>query len=203
MEIRFNVTGTRRKELVGIISEVIGMKAVYKFMPTCAYVIDNLTVSKEGTLIADERTDPDTIRRVSQAAEAAGFKAESIPEELLEQPTAEDATSAKEEAPNKEPDGLVVSMPLEGFTEGTLDNLCKLMDSNFAEPFGEVKSVLAPCRLMASIFILYALARSEGRMSFRWMLLSTSWMTASSSFRFRTITGMESCPASSQAYFRL
>jgi len=30
MEIRFNVTGTRRKEMVGIISEVIGMKAVYK-----------------------------------------------------------------------------------------------------------------------------------------------------------------------------
>lgn len=129
MEIRFNVTGTRRKELVGIISEVIGMKAVYKFMPTCAFVIDNFTISKEGTLIADERTDPDTIRRVLQAAEAAGFKAESIPEELLEQPTAEEATSVGEEASNEEPDGLVVSMPLEGFTEATLDNLRKLVDS--------------------------------------------------------------------------
>ena len=29
MEIRFNVTGTRRKEMGSIISEVIGMKAVY------------------------------------------------------------------------------------------------------------------------------------------------------------------------------
>mgnify|MGYP000795249717 CR=1 FL=1 len=38
-ELHYNVTGQDRKELVGIISKVIGMKAVYKFMPTCAFVI--------------------------------------------------------------------------------------------------------------------------------------------------------------------
>ena len=123
MEIRFNVTGTRRKEMVGIISEVIGMKAVYKFMPTCAFVIDNLTISKDGTLIADDRTDNDTIRKVLEAVEAAGFKAESIPEELLTEKPAEEA------APKEELDGLVVSMPLDGFTESALDNLRKLVDS--------------------------------------------------------------------------
>lgn len=119
MEIKFNVTGTRRKEMVGIISEVIGMKAVYKFMPTCAFVIDNLTISKDGTLIADDRTDNDTIRKVLEAVEAAGFKAASIPEELL----------TEEAAPEEELDGLVVSMPLDGFTENALDNLRKLVDS--------------------------------------------------------------------------
>lgn len=122
MEIRFNVTGTRRKEMVGIISEVIGMKAVYKFMPTCAFVIDNLTISKDGTLIADDRTDNDTIRKVLEAVEAAGFKAESIPDELTTEEPAE-------EAPEEELDGLVVSMPLDGFTESALDNLRKLVDS--------------------------------------------------------------------------
>ena len=84
MEIRFNVTGSDRKNMVGIISNIIGMKAVYKFMPTCAYVIDNLTVSKDGTLIADERTDIETIRRVLEALESAGFTAEALPEELTE-----------------------------------------------------------------------------------------------------------------------
>ena len=122
MEIRFNVTGTRRKEMVGIISEIIGMKAVYKFMPTCAFVIDNLTIDKEGTLHADERTDVDTIRKVLEAVETAGFKAESIPEELATEEPAE-------EAPEEELDGLVVSMPLDGFTESALDNLRKLVDS--------------------------------------------------------------------------
>ena len=129
MEIKFHVTGTRRKELVGIISEVIGMKAVYQFMPTCAYVIENLTIDKEGTLIADERTDLDTIRKVLEAVEAAGVKAESIPVELPEQPAAEDATPVGDEAPKEESDGLVVSMPLDGFTEGSIENLRRLVDS--------------------------------------------------------------------------
>lgn len=129
MEIKFHVTGTRRKELVGIISEIIGMKAVYQFMPTCAYVIDNLTIDKEGTLIADEHTDLDTIRKVLEAVEAAGIKAESIPVELLEQPATEDATPMGDEAPKEESDGLVVSMPLGGFTEGSIENLRRLVDS--------------------------------------------------------------------------
>jgi hypothetical protein len=79
MEIRFNVTGTRRKEMVSIISEIIGMKAVYKGMPTCAYAINNLLVSKDGTLITDERTDPDALRKVLNSLERAGFAAESLP----------------------------------------------------------------------------------------------------------------------------
>ena len=37
MEIKFNVTGADRKQLVGIISEVTGWKAVYKGMPSAAY----------------------------------------------------------------------------------------------------------------------------------------------------------------------
>ena len=51
MDLKFEVTGTQRKEMVSIISDTVHMKAVYKFMPTCAYVIDNMTVSKEGTLL--------------------------------------------------------------------------------------------------------------------------------------------------------
>lgn len=49
MEFNYNVTGERRKALVTTISEVLDMKAVYKGMPTAAYAIDNLTVTKEGT----------------------------------------------------------------------------------------------------------------------------------------------------------
>ena len=44
MKINYNVTGEQRKELVGIISETIGMKAVYAKMPTCNYIISNITV---------------------------------------------------------------------------------------------------------------------------------------------------------------
>lgn len=150
MEIRFNVTGTRRKEMVSIISEVIGMKAVYKFMPTCAFVIDNLTISKDGTLIADDRTDNDTIRKVLEAVDTAGFKAESIPEELLTEEPAEEA------APEEELDGLVVSMPMDGFTESALDNLRKLVDSKH----GLIKKALGTDDLPIEV--------TEDRVSFPW-----------------------------------
>lgn len=112
MEFNYNVTGERRKALVTTISEVLGMKAVYKGMPTAAYAIDNLTVTKEGTLIADERTDEATLNKVLAALADAGFTTET--------PDAADA---------EEPTGLVISMPMDGFSEASLDNLRKLVDS--------------------------------------------------------------------------
>jgi hypothetical protein len=60
--------------MVGIISEVIGMKAVYKFMPTCAYAISNLIVSKDGTLVADERTDLELLQMDDVQAPPIGTK---------------------------------------------------------------------------------------------------------------------------------
>ena len=87
MEIKFNVTGADRKQLVGIISEVTGWKAVYKGMPSAAYVVNNITITKDGTCCFDERTDYDIIREVLEAADKIGLKAESIPDELFAQPT--------------------------------------------------------------------------------------------------------------------
>ena len=46
MEVKYNVTGSRRKEMVKIISEILKMKEIYLGMPSCAYVINNLTVSQ-------------------------------------------------------------------------------------------------------------------------------------------------------------
>lgn len=112
MEFNYNVTGERRKALVTTISEVLGMKAVYKGMHTAAYVIDSLTVTKEGTLIADEHTDDTTLNKVLASLADAGFTTET--------PDTADA---------EEPTGLVISMPMDGFSEVALDNLRKLVDS--------------------------------------------------------------------------
>ena len=51
MEIRYNVTGAKRKELVKVIANATGARAEYKFMPTCNYEIDYFTVTKDGTLL--------------------------------------------------------------------------------------------------------------------------------------------------------
>lgn len=118
METRYNVTGEKRKEMVEVISGVIGMKAVYMRMPTCAYVISNITVSKDGTLAWDERTDSRTVKRVKEALAAAGF-------------TAEEATEPETETtePEAETGEATVSIPMEGMTAEGLKNLIFLAHS--------------------------------------------------------------------------
>lgn len=118
MEIKFNVTGTDRKKLVSIISEVTGWKAVYKGMPSAAYAVNNITVTKEGTCCFDERTDYDIIREVLEAADKACFKAESTPDELFAEPTTEELLNLHNEEP-----GFTVSIPLDKVAVGNLTNL--------------------------------------------------------------------------------
>lgn len=88
------------------------MKAVYKFMPTCAYVISNITVEKDGTMVWDERTDKTTIEAVKAALADAGFTADE-----------NDAEEASEDC------ALVIQMPKDSFTEGSLDNLHRLIEA--------------------------------------------------------------------------
>lgn len=113
MKATYNVTGDERKALVGIISEVIGTKPVYMRMPTCAYVIEGITVEKDGTMVWDERTEEATIEAVKAALQDAGY------------------TAAEDTMPEVASDeyGLVVQMPKASFTEGSLDNLHKLVEA--------------------------------------------------------------------------
>jgi hypothetical protein len=113
MKATYNVTGDERKALVGIISEVIGTKPVYMRMPTCAYVIEGITVEKDGTMVWDERTEEATIEAVKAALQDAGY------------------TAAEDTMPEAASDeyGLVVQMPKASFTEGSLDNLHKLVEA--------------------------------------------------------------------------
>ena len=89
MEIRYNVTGAKRKELVKIIADTTGARAEYKFMPTCNYEID-------GTLLFDDRADSEEVERVLEAIAAAGFECE--PQDGGEQPSGEETKEAPESA---------------------------------------------------------------------------------------------------------
>ena len=91
MEIRYNVTGAKRKELVKVIANATGARAEYKFMPTCNYEIDYFTVTKDGTLLFDDRADSEEVERVLEAISAAGFECE--PQDGGEQPFGEENLS--------------------------------------------------------------------------------------------------------------
>ena len=137
MERRFNATGERRKEMVKVISGIVGMKAVYMRMPTCAYAISNFTVSKEGTLAWDERSSAELVEKVLAGLAQAGFTAE--PEETAETGDSAKASDAPEPAELEESEepqeagiGLTVSLPRESFTDAALENLHKLVDAKAA-----------------------------------------------------------------------
>ena len=109
MKLHYNATGPDRKELVQTISKLLGIKSVYKGMPTSAYEVGTITVEKDGTVVYDERTDQDTIEAVIIALAAAGFSPK---------------TGTDEE---KGPTGVAIQMPLSIFTESQLQNLYDLV----------------------------------------------------------------------------
>lgn len=119
MEIRFNVTGTARKELVRIISQVTGCKQLYKGMPSAAYEVADITISKDGTVSYDGRTDESTIKTILEQTAAAGFAAELDEAPATETSEADISAAAKDT-------GLVISFPAD---KVNLENLRKLLES--------------------------------------------------------------------------
>lgn len=155
MEIRFNLTGARRKELVETAGGLLGWAPVYKGAPSFAYVVANVTISKDGSLSFDERTDEETARRLLEGLHAAGFASDDpetgMPYDIdevmadfrrgpVEMYIPELATRRNPdhdyyaEGPSERdiPDSLTIELPLEGFTDAALENLDRLIASKAA-----------------------------------------------------------------------
>lgn len=112
MEVRFNVTGEARKALVKAIGEAIGYEPVYKGAPSFAYVVNNITISKDGALSWDERTDEVIMQNLLKKLLELGFTYEG------------DEVGTDELC-----DTLTIEMPLDGFTDAALENLKRLIAS--------------------------------------------------------------------------
>ena len=109
MKTKMNLNGTTRKALVAAIAEITGEKAIYRAMPTCNYDIGEITVIKDGSIDFPDGSD------ILTGLAAAGF----FPEEAETETAAETENST----------GLTVSLPEDGFTEASLENLRKLVEA--------------------------------------------------------------------------
>ena len=110
MEIKFDVKGASRKDLVKVITDTLGVKAEYQGMPSVAFVIGDFTVTKEGTLVfADEVNADDVLKAL--AANAFYPVDEDKPDEKKVQ---------------EEPTGLTIEIPAD---KVNVDNLQKLLDA--------------------------------------------------------------------------
>ena len=123
MEINYNVSGAKRKELVKVISETTGAKAEYQFMATCSYVIDYFTVTKDGTLIFDDRADSEEVEQVLEAIAAAGFACKPVC-------GADEEAGELSEEPATAPHSAIVALTVEiPADKVNVDNLTKLLEA--------------------------------------------------------------------------
>ena len=107
MELKYNVTGAKRKELVSAISELVGEPLSYKGAPTFVYEVGSFSIDKSGTLNYPVELDTELVDMVMVGLSERGFDFEEA----------------------ETPDQLTIEMPLEGFTEEGIANLEKLIAS--------------------------------------------------------------------------
>lgn len=141
MEVKYNVCGPRRKEMVQAVSEALGgWSKQYLGVPSCSYQVGDFEITRNGTLIFADRTDAGMVEQVLEALAQAGFACEEAgkpaePETPGEAEQPDETTAARSgtEAENMPDaatlDGLTVSLPKESFTEAALDNLDRLLES--------------------------------------------------------------------------
>lgn len=112
MEMKFGVTGESRKQLARIVGEILGTAPVYQGIPSYAYAIKDITISKDGTLVWDERTDGSTILDIVTRLKEGGFMADELAVDIP-----------------KPKDVLTIELPIEGFTEVAILNLERMIAS--------------------------------------------------------------------------
>jgi len=136
-EFKFGVTGKERKNFVEAVSEILGQPKKYLGVPNYGYEVGTYTIDKHGTLHGEYNME------LLMGLMAAGFTRTDIaPEELQEAETAsitmttDKATETSEpeadtqdetEQEAAEDDSISITLPLDGFTPETIDNLCKMV----------------------------------------------------------------------------
>ena len=154
MEVRFNVTGAKRKEMVKVISEALGGWEIrYLGVPSCSYQVGDFEITRDGTLIFADRTDSKMAGEVLVGLASAGFECEKA--DTTEPEPKEDVPAAADEPQNTtagEPVDLSISLPRDSFTDEALNNLDNLLESKgnlIRKAFGieEVTYTLADDRI--------------------------------------------------------
>ena len=146
----FKQSGEARKPFVKAVSEILEAKPKYLGMPSAAYEIDVFTVTKEGNIELDERTDTEMVENLIDRLAERGYEAEPVDgwdedddqvadeqqptdeQPVTEQPE-EEAEAAEEQQPTDDQDpadkdiAMTISMPRGIMTDIGLENLKRLV----------------------------------------------------------------------------
>ena len=131
MQIKYNVTGDRRKALVAVMRDVLQDTTRYLGAPSFAFQVGVYTVDKNGTVIYPDGTDETQIEMLIRELAHDGFIGERVGEAAKPtEPKAIEPDQQKEETPHAaEPDRLAIELPKDGMTPTAKENLRRLVAS--------------------------------------------------------------------------
>jgi hypothetical protein len=149
MIVKYNVTGSARKQLVDIIGEILGRSPVYMGTPTFAYTVGEDTVSREGTLGFSAAGSCEeagmliaALKEHGYSGKATGAAAENIPDYLdlnmtereelglgreRRDPWGDDGMRASDIPEVESPNKLELMVSKDGFTDRAIENLRKIV----------------------------------------------------------------------------
>jgi len=131
MQIKYNVTGERRKAMVAVMRDVLQDTTRYLGAPSFAFQVGAYTVDKNGTVICPDGTDEAQIDMLIRELAHDGFTGERVGEKVKPaEPKTVVADQLKKETPRiVDPDRLAVELPKDGMTPTAIDNLRRLVAS--------------------------------------------------------------------------
>jgi len=131
MQIKYNVTGDRRKALVAVMRDVLQDTTRYLGAPSFAFQVGAYTVDKNGTVTCPDGTDEGQIEMLIRELAHDGFIGERVGEAAkpAEPKTVELDQLIKETPRTVDPDHLAVELPKDCMTPTAMENLRRLVAS--------------------------------------------------------------------------
>lgn len=131
MQIKYNVTGDRRKAMVAIMRDTLQDTTRYLGAPSFAFQVGAYTVDKNGMVTCPDDTDPAQIDMLIRELERDGFVGDRVGEVInpTEPKPAEPEQQENERPRIAGPDRLAIELPKDGMTSTAIENLRKLAAS--------------------------------------------------------------------------
>ena len=131
MQIKYNVTGDRRKAMVAVMRDVLQDATRYLGAPSFAFQVGAYTVDKSGTVTCPDDTDEAQIEMLIRELAHDGFIGERVSEAAKPaEPKAAEANLPIEENPRAiDLEHLAVELPKDGMTPTAMENLRRLVAS--------------------------------------------------------------------------
>jgi hypothetical protein len=102
MEVKFNVTGERRKALVQALGELLELKPKYLGPPSFSYQVGDNLIDKQGTVLFGENTGQECVDKIIDGMRSRGFECVI-------------------------PDSFVIELPREGISDAAIENLRQII----------------------------------------------------------------------------